>query len=135
MYIQEPPKKMLPPKNVITSMSKTDFFEYLQKNTGAILIKFGAEWCGPCKQIETQVYSSMSQMPTEITCVVLDIDEESSFDLYAFLKSKRMVNGVPALLCYKKGNLSWIPDDAVIGANVVAIQELFQKCLDVYSKL
>jgi hypothetical protein len=64
---------------------------------------------------------------------VLDIDEEGAFDLYAFLKSKRMVNGVPVLICYKKGNLTWVPDDVVVGANVEAIQALFQKCLDVYS--
>ena len=134
MNIQEY-KRMSVPENVITSMSKAEFGEYLQKNAGAIVIKFGAEWCGPCKQIEAQVYSLMAQMPAEIVCAVLDIDEEASFDLYAFLKSKRMVNGVPALLCYKKGNVSWIPDDVVVGANVTAIQALFEKCADVYSKM
>lgn len=128
MNIQEP-IKMSPPDNVITSMSKAEFGQYLQNNTGAIIIKFGAEWCGPCKQIEAQVYSLMAQMPTEIVCAVLDIDDDASFDLYAFLKSKRMVNGVPALLCYKKGNLTWIPDDTVIGANPVAIEALFKKYL------
>lgn len=130
MNIQEP-VKMMPPENVITSMSKAEFGECLKNNTGAVIIKFGAEWCGPCKQIEAQVYSLMAQMPAEITCAVLDIDDEATFDLYAFLKSKRMVNGVPALLCYKKGNMSWIPDDTVIGANPAAIQSLFQKCLDI----
>jgi len=133
MNIQEY-KRMSPPENVITSMNKAEFGECLKNNTGAVIIKFGAEWCGPCKQIESQVYTLMAQMPTEIVCAVLDIDDEASFDLYAFLKSKRMVNGVPALLCYKKGNMSWIPDDTVVGANPAAIQGLFQKCLDVYSK-
>jgi thioredoxin 1 len=133
MNIQEY-KSMSPPENVITSMNKAEFGESLKNNTGAVIIKFGAEWCGPCKQIESQVYTLMAQMPTEIMCAVLDIDDEASFDLYAFLKSKRMVNGVPALLCYKKGNMSWVPDDTVVGANAAAIQALFQKCLDVYAK-
>lgn len=124
MNIQTP-RKMPVPENVITSMTKAEFAQCLQNNPGAIVIKFGAEWCGPCKQIEAQVYAHMAKMPTEIMCCVLDIDEEGAFDLYAFLKSKRMVNGVPAILCYKKGNLSWVPDDVVVGANVLGIDALF----------
>jgi len=135
MNIQEP-VKMPCPSNVITTMSKTEFGLALQNNPGAVVIKFGAEWCGPCKQIEAKVYEYMGEMPTEILCAVLDIDDEDggAFDLYAFLKSKRMVNGVPVILCYKKGNLTWVPDDVVVGANHEGIHLLFQKCLDVYSQ-
>jgi len=134
MNIQPVAQRMSCPANVVTSMSKSEFGQYLEKSEGAVIIKFGAEWCGPCKQIEAQVYGLMAQMPTEIVCAVLDIDEEGAFELYAFLKTKKMVNGVPALLCWKKGNLTWIPDDVVIGANPVAITALFQKCVDVYAK-
>jgi thioredoxin 1 len=134
MNIQEP-VKMAVPSNVVTRMTKDDFITSLQNNKGAVVIKFGAEWCGPCKQIEGLVYECMRRMPTEILCAVLDIDDEDgAFDLYAYLKSKRMVNGVPIMVCYKKGNMSWIPDDIVVGANVEGIQALFQKCVDVYSK-
>ena len=134
MNIQEY-KRMSPPANVITQMTKAEFGEYLQRNQGALVIKFGAEWCGPCKQIEAQVYGLMAQMPTEICCCALDIDDEDgAFELYAFLKNKRVVNGVPAIVCYKKGNLSWIPDDVIIGANPAAITDLFQKCANVYAK-
>ena len=134
MNIQEP-VKMPCPENVVTSMTKAEFIEALQNNKGAVVIKFGAEWCGPCKQIEGLVYECMGKMPTEILCAVLDIDDDGAFDLYAFLKSKRMVNGVPVLLCYKKGNLTWVPDDVVVGANVDGIKAMFQKCVDVYSVL
>ena len=134
MNIQEPVKMSIP-SNVVTKMSKSDFGIALQNNKGAIVIKFGAEWCGPCKNIEGLVYGLMGQMPTEILCAVLDIDNEGAFDLYAFLKSKRMVNGVPVIVCYKKGNFTWIPDDVVVGANIEAIQSLFQKCVDVYAKM
>jgi len=132
----KPYLRMSPPENVITQMTKSDFGLSLQNNKGALIIKFGAEWCGPCKQIEAQVYELMSQMPPEITCCVLDIDDEDgAFELYAFLKSKRVVNGVPVIVCYKKENFSWIPDDVIIGANVEAIHTLFQKCANVYAKL
>jgi len=78
MNIQEY-KRMSAPDNVITQMTKAEFGEHLQRNQGALVIKFGAEWCGPCKQIEAQVYGLMAQMPTEISCSVLDIDEEGAF--------------------------------------------------------
>jgi len=114
---------------IITELSKAAFAEELQKNERAILIKFGAEWCGPCKQIDPLVHLLMRQMPADIKCYVLDIDDEASFDLYAFLKSKRMVNGVPVLLCYKKGNLSWVPSDVIVGANPEHVKAFFERAL------
>ena len=114
---------------IFTELSKAGFAEELQKNERAILIKFGAEWCGPCKQIDPLVHQLMRQMPLDIKCYVLDIDDEASFDLYAFLKSKRMVNGVPVLLCYKKGNLSWVPNDVIVGANPEHVRAFFERSL------
>jgi thiol-disulfide isomerase/thioredoxin len=115
---------------VKTELSKADFIELLTKhNTNSVVIKFGAEWCGPCKQIDPYIYQYMSQMPEDVQCFVLDIDDEASFDLYAFLKSKRMVNGVPVLLAYKAGNVSWVPDDVTVGANSENVHLFFQRRL------
>ena len=124
--IPRPPKAM-PPSNVITELSKEDFAQALENNTGALIIKFGAEWRGPCKTIEPLVYELMSKVPATVKCAALDIDEEANFDLYAFLKSKKMVNGVPVILFYKMGNKSWVPNDVVVGANPDVIRDLFQK--------
>ena len=69
-----------------------EFQELWAKNPGVLIIKFGATWCGPCKQIDPLVKECMSKMPSNIQCVVVDIDD--SLELYAFLKKKRVVNGV-----------------------------------------
>jgi hypothetical protein len=69
----------------------------------------------------------MSKVPPTVKCAVLDIDEEANFDLYAFLKSKKMVNGVPVILFYKMGNNTWIPSDVVVGSNSEQIRVLFNK--------
>jgi thiol-disulfide isomerase/thioredoxin len=115
-------------KQVVSEIASVEaFFSLLQNNPGLIIIKLGAEWCGPCKTIEPLVYELMSKVPATVKCAALDIDEEANFDLYAFLKSKKMVNGVPVILFYKMGNKSWVPNDVVVGANPGVIRDLFQK--------
>lgn len=65
-------------------------------------------------------------MPENVTCYDVDVDD--SFDLYAFLKSKRMINGIPVILAYKKGNTSFAPDLSVTGANAESITNFFTAC-------
>ena len=44
------------------------------------------------------------------------------------LKSKKMVNGIPVMLCYKKGNETFIPDDMVTGAEPIGLDAFFKRC-------
>lgn len=117
------------PKTILTeTLSLQDFSEILKQNEGLIVLKFGAEWCGPCKRIEQQVYAGFSQMPMNVQPIIVDVDE--SFELYAFLKSKKMVKSIPTLLCYEKGNESYVPNDIVVGASVDEINVFFKMCFD-----
>lgn len=114
-------------KNIISEISnRSTFFHLLEHNTGLIIIKLGAEWCGPCKIIEKEVNEFFASSPNEVICA--DIDVDICFDLYSFLKSKKMVNGIPSILCYKKGNTTFIPDDSVSGANKDALCNFFRRC-------
>ena len=106
--------------------TRQDLFDALLKNTGILILKLGAEWCGPCKKIEPQVNFYMSNMPPNATCVMVNIDESS--DLYSFFKVKKIVNGVPSLLVYEKGNTNYIPDDVHIGSDPARVQAFFEKC-------
>ena len=115
------------PDTVMTKMSKEEFVIALNDNPGALVIKFGAEWCGPCKRIDPMVYEWMSRLPPTIQGAVIDIDD--NFDIYALLKSKRIVNGVPVILCYKKGNLTPVPDHIVVGADENQIRQFFDVCM------
>ena len=108
--------------------NKSAFTQLLQNNPGVVIIKFGAEWCAPCKKIETQVQTYMNEMPINIQCVIVDIDE--SIEIYGFLKTKKMLNGIPAILAYYAGNENYIPDDAVIGADSMQITLFFKRCLE-----
>ncbi len=39
-----------------------------------------------------------------------------------------MVNGIPVLLCFKKGNSTYIPDDMVTGADPNQLHQFFIRC-------
>lgn len=131
--IQKQPSLTMSPlpivQNLITDISKESFQELLTTNTGALIIKFGAEWCGPCKKIDPLVYKWMSKISEnpKMKCAIIDVDE--CFEVYAFLKNKKQLNGVPAILCYAKGNLSWIPNHSVIGADENQVNIFFQTCI------
>lgn len=117
------------PLPIITEITTLVEFKYLlDHNPGVFIIKLGAEWCGPCKKIEPLVKDLMSKILTDqIQCAIIDVDD--SFELYALLKSKRMVNGIPAILAYDKGNGTYIPDRSMAGADPNQIVEFFNTCL------
>ena len=114
-------------KTIITKFeSRQDFFKLLEMNPGLVIIKLGAEWCGPCKKIAPVLESFFASSPDNVVCADIDVDE--SFDFYAYLKNKKMVNGIPVILCYKKGNINFIPDDSVTGADPGQLDAFFRRC-------
>ena len=114
-------------KSVISEIANRDvFFHLLEHNPGLIVLKLGAEWCGPCKQIKHVVHAFFATSPPEVVCC--DIDVDKSFDFFSFLKSKKMVNGIPVMLCYKKGNKSFIPDDSITGSHPEDLHKFFMRC-------
>jgi thiol-disulfide isomerase/thioredoxin len=114
-------------KQVISEIpNRDDFFHLLKNNPGLILIKMGAEWCGPCNQIKHVVHAFFASSPQQVVCADIDVDQ--CFDFYSFLKSKKMVNGIPVLLCYKKGNTTYIPDDVVTGSDAGELHNFFRRC-------
>jgi thioredoxin 1 len=114
--------------DTITSIDSVDEFRgLLANNPGLVVLKMGAEWCGPCKRIHSVVEEGLSFLPANVQKVVLDIDE--SIEIYAYLKTRKRVNGIPALLCWKRGNISDIPDDVVLGADVQQVIGFFQRSI------
>jgi len=98
-------------KEIYTEVhDREQFLTILKENPGIMIFKFGADWCAPCQTIKDDVEQYFANTPNNVLCFDLDIDE--SFDLYAFLKSKKMVTGVPSILAYIKGNESFASDFA-----------------------
>ena len=110
---------------LITQIDSLKEFQELAgaQNPGAFVIKFGAEWCGPCKKIEPLVAECMSKMPDNVQCAIIDVDE--AFDVYAFFKNKRIINGIPAIFVYYKGNSNYVPDRVVVGSDPNQVVQFF----------
>ena len=119
-------------KEVVSEIdSKSQFFNMLQANPGLIIIKLGAEWCKPCKKIKEPVENFFSQTPNNIVCCDIDVDDCD--EIYTFLRSKRMIKGIPTILCYKKGNIEYAPDDSFTGTDLNGLESFFKRCV-IYSK-
>ena len=94
-----------------------------------IVIKFTANWCGPCKQIKDLCNQFEKHKPKSIQYYEIDIDD--SIELYMKLKKMKMVNGIPALLAYKRGvKQHWfIPDEFHLGSDKKGLASFFDKCV------
>lgn len=103
------------------------FEQHLQQNQSVILLKFEAEWCGPCKKLEPSFIELINKYKS-IIHEVIKIDVDECFEVYAFMKNKKMLNGIPAVLAYFKGNISYIPNESTVGSNVNELEQFFERC-------
>jgi thioredoxin-like negative regulator of GroEL len=116
-------------KQIITELTLANF-QQMQLNAKkyVIVLKFGAEWCKPCKLIKPTCEEWFKTAPANI--IYADIDIDDNIDLYLAFKSKKMVRGVPVLLAFNgaKARDQWyIPDDSVEGGDVAAVKQFFQR--------
>jgi thiol-disulfide isomerase/thioredoxin len=124
--------------NVIDQLSTFDL-QTLQQRMGnkVLIIKFGAEWCGPCKRIAPTFHAFIKSQPENI--IFADIDVDENIDIYMALKRNKMISAVPVFLAYygdnKKREKWFIPDDSLIGADETQVKQFFQRCLDKASKI
>ena len=115
---------------IITAMTPTDF-QQLQVNAqnALIVVKFGAEWCKPCKLITPTCQAWAAKRPANVIYADINIDE--SMELYMAFKNKKMVRGVPVILAFDTeiARDQWyIPDFSVEGGDVQGVVSFLNKC-------
>jgi len=101
------------------------------KNNEIIIIQFTAPWCGPCRGIKPICEEYYKKFNSNVHYYLIDIDE--SLDLYIKFKSVKMVNGIPALLCFhsKEREPWYCPDDSCLGGNKNEVKSFFERCLKI----
>ena len=114
-------------------ITRDQFMNLVLNNKSVLILKFGANWCRPCKTIEPNIETFKNKMPENMKLIIIDVDE--SKDMYSFLKSKKQINGIPVLLAYYKGNETFAPNDSVTGANIGEINAFFERQLTNYNHI
>ena len=108
-----------------TSISRNDFINLIKNKSKPLLVKFSADWCGPCKKIKPTVDKHVGELQEQIIFMEIDIDE--SIDVYAAMKSKRMLSGIPTILFYAMDNKDFYPSLTTTGGNIDTVNDFFEE--------
>lgn len=74
-----------------------NFDKDVLKASGAVLVDFWAEWCGPCKQISPILDEIATEMQGKLTVAKVNIDKNPE------TPQKYGVRGIPTLILFKEG--------------------------------
>lgn len=85
-------------KNII-AVTDQDFEERVLKADGPVLLKFEAEWCGPCQAMKPAISELADEYGGRLTIATLDIDQNQKTPY------KLGVRGVPTVILFNKGSV------------------------------
>tara|TARA_B100000401_G_scaffold70990_1_gene43292 strand:+ start:7158 stop:7502 length:345 start_codon:yes stop_codon:yes gene_type:complete len=111
----------------VKDLSPEKFEELLSTKTNALIVKFGATWCGPCKKIAPYLHGKLA---TKKNVGFLDIDVDENYDLYSAMKRKKIVTKLPTILHYSTDNTDFYPTFSVVGVNPKMVDEMFNQIED-----
>lgn len=63
-----------------------------------ILVKFGADWCGPCKAMEPILTDLATEFQDKMKFITVDIDSTT-------IASKFGIRGIPTIMLFKNGEV------------------------------
>lgn len=102
-----------------------DDIKELLKSHKCVVIKFTATWCKPCKNSQPFIENNLKSLDENVKYLEFDIDE--TLELYGTLKSKRILNGIPSLVCYKNTNETIYPDFCISSSSENDINQFFNE--------
>ena len=92
-----------------------------------IIVKLGATWCGPCKKIKDLCNKCFLEMPDNVICFDIDIDD--NVEIFSALKTKKMLKGVPTILgyyCKNKRDQWYISDTSISGSDEKKVFDFYK---------
>lgn len=118
----------------LNHLETRDDLKIFLKNTlvETTFIKFGASWCKPCHMIAPTI-KSLNEQVIKANKIInfIDLDVDHCSDLYSFMKTKKMVRGIPVIMCYKKSQYNddafYAPCDSVTGASVSDVVNFYRR--------
>ncbi|HEY8538340.1 MAG TPA: thioredoxin [Steroidobacteraceae bacterium] len=84
--------------NIVTVTDAT-FDERVLKADRPVLVKFEAEWCGPCKAMKPAIAELAEEYGDKLTIATLDIDQNLQ------TPHRFGVRGIPTVILFHRGNV------------------------------
>ena len=106
-------------KKIITNFeNRQEFKNFISSYRGVVIVKFTADWCGPCKRVKPLILDLYKNMPGNVILADLNIDENQ--DVYAFSK----IRSVPTMISFVNGDKM----DVIDTSNPTHITAFFNTC-------
>ena len=83
----------------IRNITKAEDYRSFIENNEVAIVKFGAQWCGPCRVLETTLANLDVTKLKGAALAEVNVDEEEMDDITAELN----IRGIPVLIYYKNG--------------------------------
>src|SRR6056300_1407103 len=109
--------------------TKDDFQNIINNDTKTVVFKFSASWCASCKIIAPIVDNFKQTIVDNENIDWYDIDVDESIEIFGWLKTKRIINGVPSTIAYFEENDTIYPDEFVLGGNEKDLEILFNRLI------
>ena len=86
----------------MTTVNSRNEFDNFVKNNKYVIVKFKAEWCGPCKKISPFFNQMMSKMDNDVKLLVIDADNNRD------ICSKYRIRTIPTFISFLNGDPLYI---------------------------
>lgn len=79
------------------NINDSSFDQVVLKSPVPVLVEFGAEWCGPCRQMEPLLEQLSAEWKEKVKLAKVDVDESVAITM------KFQVMSVPTLILFVNG--------------------------------
>eukprot|EP00834_Sanchytrium_tribonematis_P004651 NODE_241_length_11910_cov_1.082381.p5 type:complete len:265 gc:universal NODE_241_length_11910_cov_1.082381:4886-4092(-) len=101
-------------------LSSDEFYSFIGKSSGAVLVDFYTSWCGPCKAIQPHLESLVPKHPN-VKFIKINIDN------FKEIAEQYQIKSIPTFITFNNGKVV----GTVSGANPPAIDQLLIKLSEI----